>query len=334
MEVTDERGDGRPDYGFRARVLYADSISPAVVDAGGGLVTITGMGFRAGMQVTIGGVAAAVVSSTATTILANAPPFVELGMGAALTADVGVTDLMSGGSTSIYGALTYPASTLPAQAATLAVLSPTFYVALGQQVEVAPMVSLSAAGAAVPDVAVSWTAVSGAIAFPNGVQSVSDANGVASIAVTAGPVAWAGQAVGSACASFAGVTDPVCGQFTVVGVDPSLWTLTALEGTGQSVASSSILQPVVFQVTDGAGNPVIGVPVTVYQTVTGWEVCPVTGACPVAATYETAESAEVSDGNGLVVVSPIQIPGTPEITRIAVSAGTAGFASVTLSKTP
>jgi hypothetical protein len=332
MVVTDERGDGRPDYGFRTRVLYADSISPALVGAGGGLVTITGMGFRAGTQVTIGGVAAAVVSSTATTILANAPPFAELG--ATLMADVGVTDLMSGGSTYMYGALTYPASALPAQGATLAVLSPTFYVAVGQQVEVAPMVSLSAAGAAVPDVAVLWAAVSGAIAFPNGVQTVSDANGVASIAVTAGPLTSAGQAVGSACASFAGVTAPVCGQFKVVGVDPSLWTLTALEGAGQSVASTSILQPVVFQVADGGGNPVIGVPVTVYQTVSGWEVCPVTGACPIAATYETGESAGVSDGNGLVVVKPIQIPGTPEITKIAVSAGTAGFASVTLSKTP
>lgn len=126
----------------------------------------------------------------------------------------------------------------------------------------------------------------------------------------------------------------MCGNFTAIGVDPSLWTLTAIEGAAQSVASSSILQPVVFQVTDGAGDPVIGVPVTVYQTVTGWVVCPATGACPIAATYETTQSTGVSDENGLVLVTPSQIAGTPEITKIAVSAGTRGFAAVSLGKTP
>jgi hypothetical protein len=282
----------------------------------------------------VGGVAATVVSSTANTILAIAPPFAELGAGASLTEDVGVTDLMSGGSTYLYGALAYPASAPPAQAAAVSVLTPTFYVAAGLPVGLAPMVGLSAAGAAAPNVAVSWSAVSGAIAFPDGTQSVSDINGVASIAATAGPVAAAGQAVGTACATFGGATAPLCGQFTAIGVDPSLWTLRAVEGAGQSVASTSILQPVVFQVTDGAGDPVTGVPVSVYQTVTGYYVCPATGACPIAATYETAQSSGVSDGNGLMVVTPLQIPGTPEVTKIAVSAGTQGFAAVSLSKTP
>ncbi len=332
--VTDEHGDGRPDYNFRARVLYADSISPAAMAAGGGLVTITGMGFRAGLQVTVGGVAAVVVSSTANTILAMVPPFAELGTGAALTEDVGVTDPMSGGSTYLYGALTYPATALPAQSAAVALLPPTSYIAAGRQVGLVPLAGISASGAAVPGVTVSWAAVSGAIAFPSGAQSVSDANGIASIAAAVGPLAPAGKAVGSACASLTGVALPVCGQFMAIGVDPSLWTITSLEGAGQSVASASVLQPVVFQVTDGAGDPVIGAPVTIYQAVTSWVVCPATGDCPIAATYETAQSSGVSDGNGLVVVVPEQIAGTSERTKIAVSVGTQGFAAATLSKTP
>jgi hypothetical protein len=63
-------------------------------------------------------------------------------------------------------------------------------------------------------------------------------------------------------------------------------------------------------------------------------VCPATGDCPIAATYETAQSSGVSDGNGLVVVVPEQIAGTSERTKIAVSVGTQGFAAATLSKTP
>ena len=60
IAIADERGDGRPDYNYQARVLYADSVSPAAVNAAGGVVTITGMGFRTGNAVLVNGVAATV----------------------------------------------------------------------------------------------------------------------------------------------------------------------------------------------------------------------------------------------------------------------------------
>ena len=331
--VTDERGDGRPDYNLRTRILYADSLSPSLTAPGGGLVTITGMGFRPGLQLTIGGVSVAVVASTATSILAIAPPFAALGPGAGLTADVGLTDPMSGGSTTMYGALTYPAISISPQEPAVTVLSPLLYIAAGQQVALAPQVSLSIAGAAAPNIPITWSTVSGAINFPNGTQSTSDGNGLATIAATAGPLLSATRATGSACAQISGPA-PICSTFVAKGVDPSLWTLTALEGVTQSVASTSILQPAVFQVTDGAGDPVIGVPATVYQTVSGYQVCPAHGACPISEIYQTTQSAAISDANGLIVVSPQQISGTAQIVTIAVAAGTQGFISISLQKTP
>jgi len=69
IAIAEERGDGRPDYNYRARVLYADTISPAV-SSYGTTVTITGMGFRPGNKVTINGVVAKVSNWTATTIAA------------------------------------------------------------------------------------------------------------------------------------------------------------------------------------------------------------------------------------------------------------------------
>ncbi len=60
MAIADQRGDGRPDYNYQARVLYADSLSPATVSAAGGTITITGMGFRPGNAVFVNGVAATV----------------------------------------------------------------------------------------------------------------------------------------------------------------------------------------------------------------------------------------------------------------------------------
>lgn len=334
--LTDERGDGRPDFNFRARVLYADSISPTLVSPSGGPVTIQGMGFRPGMQVTIGGVAATVLSSTATTILAIAPPFAALGTGATLTEDVAVSDPMSGGYTAMYAALAYPAISIAPPSPALTVLTPVFYIAAGLQVALTPLVTLSDAGAAAPNIPVTWSVVSGAIAFPGGTQSGSDSNGLATIAVNAGPLQSAAQAVGSACAQIGAQSagTPLCGRFTAIGVDPALWTLAALEGTTQSVPSTSILQPVVFQVTDGSGHPVIGVPVGMYQTVSAYRICPPQGACPIAETYQAAQSAAVSDANGLIAVTPLQIYGTPQTTSIALSTGTRGFISVSLQKTP
>jgi hypothetical protein len=79
--VADERGDGRPDFNFGARVLYADTVTPVNVGSGGGVVTIAGRGFRAGNVVTVNGFAAVVQSWTPTTIVATVPSSRKLVVG-------------------------------------------------------------------------------------------------------------------------------------------------------------------------------------------------------------------------------------------------------------
>jgi hypothetical protein len=72
--IADQRGDGRPDYAYTGRVLYADTVSPARLPASGGEITIAGMGFAADSVVSVNGVAAKVTSVTPTRIVAMAPP--------------------------------------------------------------------------------------------------------------------------------------------------------------------------------------------------------------------------------------------------------------------
>jgi IPT/TIG domain len=74
LGVADARGDGRPDYLYRGRVLYADSVLPARLPAPGGPIVIRGMGFRLNTTVTVNGVAAAVTSVSPNEITAIAPP--------------------------------------------------------------------------------------------------------------------------------------------------------------------------------------------------------------------------------------------------------------------
>ncbi len=72
LAYADARGDGRPDFSYHARVLYADSVFPARLTLNGGTIVIQGQGFRPGMVVTLNGVSASVTSVTPTEITAVA----------------------------------------------------------------------------------------------------------------------------------------------------------------------------------------------------------------------------------------------------------------------
>ena len=109
IAIADERGDGRPDFGYQGRVLYADAVSPAQVAASGGVVTITGMGFRAGSKVSVNGVAAVVQSWSTNSLVVTVPSTRSMGVTTALVADVAVQDGTTGGVTVMSGALTYAA---------------------------------------------------------------------------------------------------------------------------------------------------------------------------------------------------------------------------------
>ena len=103
--LADLRGDGRPDYAYRARVLYADSVTPARLPAAGGSMVIQGMGFETGMTVSVNGVAAQVIGVTPTTIVATAPP----SGGATGTAIVQVQDSQTLGVAAIASGVSYDA---------------------------------------------------------------------------------------------------------------------------------------------------------------------------------------------------------------------------------
>jgi hypothetical protein len=105
IAFADMRGDGRPDYLFRARVLYADSVFPARLAPAGGPIVIKGIGFRANSIVTVNGVNAAVTSVTPTEITAVAPA----ANGTTGVVAVTVTDPATFGSASILDGLSYDA---------------------------------------------------------------------------------------------------------------------------------------------------------------------------------------------------------------------------------
>jgi hypothetical protein len=212
IAIADQRGDGRPDFNYKARVLYADSLTPSTVSGAGGTITITGMGFRTGNAVLVNGVAATVSSWTANTIVARVPSLHTLGVSTALVANVTVEDRSTGGTTVMTQALSYAAP-----ATTLSLLTaPAGSVVVGLQATVPFAVQVLQADGVTPVIgeAVTVGATTGTVQFAAcGAATCilhTDANGIASTLVTpetSGAITLQATGVdGTATASFTAIT--------------------------------------------------------------------------------------------------------------------------------
>ncbi len=420
LAVADARGDGRPDFWYRGRILYADSIMPRHVCQSGGSFTIAGMGFRANAVVTVNGVAARVTSVTSTMITAVAPAAAD---GVTGSVDVTVSDPATLGVTSLLGALSYdaanndalgladgPAPVVPMgvpQAFTVRALNAdatapvggvtvTFAVAIGTAVlgcgqttctattagdgtatmmitanstdmaavtgalnngstikveftgtappaiipveaalYVAPGVSftwmpqalvLQGTGAW-PGQTVTWVGSNGA-SVPAVARSVSDAQGLASMTVTAGPLAANQQAAVYACLNGWTVGSAGCAAFQVVGVHTETAALTAVSGAGQTLSVGDTPAPVVVRVTDAIGHPMAGGTVIFYETLKQWTPkCSPHGRCAAAPVLSRQTVTAVSGADGLVTMTPLNAAGmATRLDVLAVSGSTATLA--------
>ena len=120
----------------------------------------------------------------------------------------------------------------------------------------------------------------------------------------------------------------MCASWTVYGVAAAQWVIAVSSGGGQSVAQGVTPAVVDMLVTDGAGHALPGAAVNIYQTVYAWEgACALKGACASAPVLMMARSTAVSDGSGMVQVTPLEAPGVAQVVKIAAATGTRGFAT-------
>lgn len=207
-------------------------------------------------------------------------------------------------------------------------LNPTQYVAADATFVWTPQVLLADNSGSTVGVSVSWSGTGPLSITP--VVFMTDAHSIAQVQATTGPLTAGAQATVAACAWTA-----VCSSFTAIGVDASQWQLTVVSGAGQSIPASGTFAPVVLRVTDAASHPVAGAVVEVHQTLDAWQPpCSDHGRCPVSAVYGTSITAPISDANGLVTITPLQLTGVPAITNLAAATGLHGFLSLTMLEHP
>jgi hypothetical protein len=268
IAIADQYGDGRPDFAYRARILYADSISPATVGDGGGQITITGVGFQQGNQVTVNGVAVAVVSWTATQIVATTP---RKGVVRAkdLAVDVAVIDPSTGGTTVMQGALLYSGNaadtivlvSAPTALETgLAAATPfaaRVYEADGTTPVAGATVSFAATG--------SGSAAVGTCAVGTNCVGTTDATGLVSMQVTG---AVAGSVTLSATETSGGATV----QVTMVDSDPMRSVM--INATPQYLAAGAAGSWSVSLVATQDGAAAVGAGVKWSTTAAGFTLTP------------------------------------------------------------
>ncbi len=202
------------------------------------------------------------------------------------------------------------------------------YVAVGSTVAWTAGVTVFENGLPGAGVPVSWSSGGSGMVFV-GTASTADGAGNASLVAEIGPLAAGDTVAGRACAW---VT--VCAWLSAAAVDAPQWRLFVISGGGQSVPVGGTLQPVMVEVVDTAGHPVAGVPVTIHQAVNGWVDCAGPGRCPAVPVLTTSVSSAVSDVDGLLTVTPLEVAGVGETTEIVVTAGPFGAATASLAKVP
>jgi hypothetical protein len=240
--VADARGDGRPDYFYYAGVLYSDSITPPRIGLQGGPTTLHGLGFRPGLQVSVGSASGPVLAFSANDLQASLPPGTQDG-----TASLVLTDPVSGSSSQMTDALTYGAAVTDLL---LLLQGSEPSTPVGAEAANPIRVRVVAADGATPiaGATVAWTTTNGATlsvcAGTSTCSTLSDQAGIASTQVTP---AVTGQSIITAALAPASYTPAKSKQGSVVGTETPL-DLAAVEPTRWIAQGATLDVPLMVRV--------------------------------------------------------------------------------------
>jgi hypothetical protein len=213
--------------------------------------------------------------------------------------------------------------------AVLTALTPTLYLAAGATAAWPVQALVQSAGAPAAGQSVTWQSAAG-IAAPTG-AAVTSAAGIASATLTVGPLTEGQTASTNACLSGTGT----CAAFTAFGSRPEFATLTAVSGTGQSLAVNSTPAQVVLRVLDMDGNPMAGGTVTIHQSLYAWApACPPHGRCAQAQLLATQAATAISALDGSVAITPLTLPGVATNLEGLAATGNAGSLKFTIELHP
>jgi hypothetical protein len=185
-------------------------------------------------------------------------------------------------------------------------------------------------GAPVSGQSVSWQAGAG-ITVAGSSPVVTDTSGVASKALTVGPLGEGQTATATACLN--GTSQ--CITYTAFGARPEFASLQAMAGTAQSIAASETPGMVTLRVLDINGNPMAGGTVILYQSIYAWAPpCPARGRCAQSQSLGSQTAIATSALDGTVSFIPAIMPGVATKVIGVAATGNTGTIGIAIEQHP
>ncbi|HUB29031.1 MAG TPA: IPT/TIG domain-containing protein [Terracidiphilus sp.] len=242
--------------------------------------------------------------------------------GANTSAAVVVASLTNGASVQAH----FVGGTAPAVSA----LTPSLSVAAGASVTWTTAALVLQNGTPLSGQTVTWQPGAG-ISIQGGASAATNSSGIATKALTVGPLAEGQQTMATACVN--GTTQ--CARFGVLGARPEYAFLEAVSGTEQTLAAGGTPELIALRLRDMDGNPLAGGTVTLFQAVYAWTPpCPPHGRCSTAELLAIQTAASTSAIDGSVLFTPASLPGLPVQVIGVAATGNASALSVSVEEHP
>ncbi len=188
----------------------------------------------------------------------------------------------------------------------LAALTPQLSLAAGATFTWTVQAEALANGSPAANQSVTWQTGAGGIAPLGNAAVVTGANGIATRALTVGPLAEGQVATISACLNGAGQ----CVAFTAIGARPEYAILEPVAGTAQSLSLSGTPAEIVLRLYDMDGNPMAGGTVAYSQAIYAWTPpCAAHQVCAPGNLLAAEEAASTSAVDGSVSFAAASLPG-------------------------
>jgi hypothetical protein len=212
----------------------------------------------------------------------------------------------------------------------LTALTPTLSVAAGTTVSWTTQALVLNNGTPMSGQAVAWQTGGGITALGTA-AAISNGSGIASKALTVGPLTEGQQSTSTACVN--GTTQ--CATFTASGARPEYAYLEAVSGTTQSMAISGTPSQITLRLRDMNGNPMAGGTVSLFQSLYAWAPpCAPHGRCAAAELLATQVSTAISALDGTVSFLPLSLPGVPANMVGLVATGNTSTLKVAIEQHP
>ena len=213
---------------------------------------------------------------------------------------------------------------------TLTALTPLQSVAAGATITWTVQALALSGGSPAGGQSVMWHAAGG-ISIQGAATAITNASGIATLALAVGPLAEGQLATVNACLN--GTSQ--CVTFSAIGARTEYATLEAVSGTTQNMSVAGTPAQITLRLHDMDGNPMAAGTVTLYQALYAWAPpCPAHGVCPPAVLLATQTATAASALDGTVTFAPATLPGVPTNLVALAASGNSSTLSIAIEQHP